>query len=125
MLALLVSGALDPNTSEQWGDEAARYLTRATLVVILKLSHSFSSVSEFGTRAGRRHRSDARWSGCLQEVFTRRSTDRVFIFFTLQKPARAEKPAKTLAISRALSLDPGQRKHFVRSLDRLLFKFTD
>jgi pimeloyl-ACP methyl ester carboxylesterase len=46
--ALLVSGTLDPNTNERWGDEAARYLTRATHVVIPNLSHGFSSVSECG-----------------------------------------------------------------------------
>ena len=46
--ALLVSGRLDPNTNERWGDEAARYLTRATHVVIPNLSHGFSSVSECG-----------------------------------------------------------------------------
>jgi pimeloyl-ACP methyl ester carboxylesterase len=46
--ALLVSGKLDPNTNERWGDEAARYLTRATHVVIPNLSHGFSSVSECG-----------------------------------------------------------------------------
>jgi pimeloyl-ACP methyl ester carboxylesterase len=46
--ALLVSGALDPNTNELWGAEAARYLTRATHVVIPNLSHGFSSVSECG-----------------------------------------------------------------------------
>jgi pimeloyl-ACP methyl ester carboxylesterase len=46
--ALLVSGELDPNTNERWGAEAARYLTRATHVVIPNLSHGFSSVSECG-----------------------------------------------------------------------------
>ncbi len=46
--ALLVSGTLDPNTNERWGDEAARYLTRATHVVIPNLSHGFSSIRECG-----------------------------------------------------------------------------
>jgi pimeloyl-ACP methyl ester carboxylesterase len=46
--ALLVSGTLDPNTNEEWGNEAARHLTRATHVVIPNLSHGFSSVMECG-----------------------------------------------------------------------------
>jgi pimeloyl-ACP methyl ester carboxylesterase len=46
--ALLVSGTLDPNTNERWGEEAARYLTRATHVVIPNLSHGFSSIAECG-----------------------------------------------------------------------------
>jgi pimeloyl-ACP methyl ester carboxylesterase len=46
--ALLVSGTLDPNTNERWGDEAARYLTRAAHVVIPNLSHGFSSIRECG-----------------------------------------------------------------------------
>ena len=46
---LLVSGTLDPNTNERWGNEAARHLTRATHVVIRNLSHGFSSVQECGS----------------------------------------------------------------------------
>lgn len=46
--ALLVSGTLDPNTNERWGEEAARTLTRSTHVVIPNLSHSFSSIAECG-----------------------------------------------------------------------------
>lgn len=46
--ALLVSGTLDPNTNEQWGQEAARYLTRSTHVEIPNLSHGFSSVATCG-----------------------------------------------------------------------------
>lgn len=39
----------------------------------------------------------------LRKSFTQRSTVSVFILFTLQKLAGAEKPAKTLAISRAFN----------------------
>jgi pimeloyl-ACP methyl ester carboxylesterase len=46
--ALLVSGTLDPNTNEHWGEEAARHLSRATHVVIPNLSHAFSSIRECG-----------------------------------------------------------------------------
>jgi len=46
---LLVSGTLDPNTNELWGAEAARYLSRATHVVIPNLSHGFSSVAQCGS----------------------------------------------------------------------------
>ncbi|MBA3671203.1 MAG: alpha/beta fold hydrolase [Gemmatimonadaceae bacterium] len=46
--ALLVSGTLDPNTNERWGAEAARYLSRATHVVIPNLSHGFSSIAVCG-----------------------------------------------------------------------------
>jgi pimeloyl-ACP methyl ester carboxylesterase len=46
--ALLVSGALDPNTNETWGAEAARHLSRGTHIVIPNLSHGFSSVRECG-----------------------------------------------------------------------------
>ena len=46
--ALLVSGTLDPNTNERWGEEAARHLSHATHVVIPNLSHSFSSIMECG-----------------------------------------------------------------------------
>lgn len=46
--ALLVSGTLDPNTNERWGDEAARYLGNSTHVVIPNLSHGFSSIMECG-----------------------------------------------------------------------------
>ena len=45
---LLVSGTLDPNTNERWGEEAARTLSRATHVVIPNLSHGFSSIRECG-----------------------------------------------------------------------------
>jgi pimeloyl-ACP methyl ester carboxylesterase len=46
--ALLVSGTLDPNTNETWGEETARTLTRARHVVIPNLSHAFSSIAECG-----------------------------------------------------------------------------
>ena len=46
--ALLVSGALDPNTNERWGEEAVRHLSRGTHVVIPALSHGFSSLRECG-----------------------------------------------------------------------------
>lgn len=46
--ALLISGTLDPNTNEAWGEEAARHLARATHIVIPNLSHGFSSIKECG-----------------------------------------------------------------------------
>jgi TAP-like protein len=46
--ALLVTGTLDPNTNERWGDEAARYLPRAMRVVIPNLSHGFSRITDCG-----------------------------------------------------------------------------
>lgn len=46
--ALLVSGTLDPNTNEHWGEDAARYLSRSLHVVIPNLSHGFSSVATCG-----------------------------------------------------------------------------
>ncbi len=48
--ALLVSGTLDPNTNERWGDEAARYLSNSKHVVIPNLSHGFSSINECGAK---------------------------------------------------------------------------
>lgn len=48
--ALLISGTLDPNTNERWGEEAARYLTRSKHVVIPNLSHGFSSINECGAK---------------------------------------------------------------------------
>jgi len=47
--ALLISGTLDPNTNETWGEEAARSLSRSTHVVIPNLSHGFSSIAECGS----------------------------------------------------------------------------
>lgn len=46
--ALLISGTLDPNTNENWGEAAARYLTNSQHVVIPNLSHGFSSINECG-----------------------------------------------------------------------------
>lgn len=46
--ALLISGTLDPNTNEQWGEAAARYLSKSKHVIIPNLSHGFSSISECG-----------------------------------------------------------------------------
>src|SRR5215471_7109790 len=43
-------------------------------------------------------------------------------FFTLQKSAGKAKPAKTLIISWAFPFYSGQNKHFVKSLDRPLFR---
>jgi pimeloyl-ACP methyl ester carboxylesterase len=46
--ALLISGTLDPNTNENWGEKAASSLSRATHVIIPNLSHAFSSIAECG-----------------------------------------------------------------------------
>jgi pimeloyl-ACP methyl ester carboxylesterase len=46
---LLVSGTLDPNTNETWGEEGLRGLSRGTHVVIPNLSHGFSSIDECGS----------------------------------------------------------------------------
>ena len=46
--ALLISGTLDPNTSERWGEEAARTLTHGTHVVIRNLSHGYSAIDACG-----------------------------------------------------------------------------
>ena len=48
--ALLISGTLDPNTNERWGEAAARYLTKSKHVVIPNLSHGFSSINECGAK---------------------------------------------------------------------------
>lgn len=48
--ALLISGTLDPNTNEHWGEAAAKYLTNSKHVVIPNLSHGFSSISECGAK---------------------------------------------------------------------------
>lgn len=48
--ALLISGTLDPNTNERWGDKAARHLRNSTHVVIANLSHGFSSINECGAK---------------------------------------------------------------------------
>jgi pimeloyl-ACP methyl ester carboxylesterase len=48
--ALLVSGTLDPNTNEHWGEAAARYLTNSKHIVIPNLSHGFSSINECGAK---------------------------------------------------------------------------
>lgn len=48
--ALLISGTLDPNTNEHWGEATARYLTNSKHVVIPNLSHGFSSINECGAR---------------------------------------------------------------------------
>ena len=47
--ALLVSGTLDPNTNETWGEAGLRGLSRGTHVVIPNLSHGFSSIDECGS----------------------------------------------------------------------------
>jgi len=48
--ALLISGTLDPNTNERWGEQAARYLSNSTHVIIPNLSHGFSSINECGAK---------------------------------------------------------------------------
>jgi pimeloyl-ACP methyl ester carboxylesterase len=48
--ALLISGTLDPNTNEHWGEAAARYLTNSKHIVIPNLSHGFSSINECGAK---------------------------------------------------------------------------
>jgi len=48
--ALLISGTLDPNTNERWGEAAARYLSNSKHVVIPNLSHGFSSINECGAK---------------------------------------------------------------------------
>lgn len=48
--ALLISGTLDPNTNERWGNAAARFLRNSTHVIIPNLSHGFSSINECGAR---------------------------------------------------------------------------
>ncbi len=48
--ALLISGTLDPNTNERWGEAAARYLSNSTHVLIPNLSHGFSSINECGAK---------------------------------------------------------------------------
>jgi pimeloyl-ACP methyl ester carboxylesterase len=45
---LLVSGTLDPNTNERWGEEAARTLGSSTHVVIPNLSHAYSAIRACG-----------------------------------------------------------------------------
>ena len=46
--ALLISGTLDPNTPEPWGEEALRTLSHGTHVVITNVSHAFTSIAECG-----------------------------------------------------------------------------
>jgi hypothetical protein len=44
-----VSGTLDPNTNERWGEEAMAGLPNGTHIVIPNLSHAFSSMAECGS----------------------------------------------------------------------------